>query len=86
MISHLLTVIYSNTYTHQNYEGKLSFATDAWTSPNYKAYVAVTVHFEQDGVLISSATSGSGSGHKVAHRAHSCSGICQDSRGLWHRT
>jgi hypothetical protein len=38
---------------HQNYEGKLSFATDAWTSPNHKAYIAVTVHFEQDGALIS---------------------------------
>jgi hypothetical protein len=26
----------------------LSFGTDAWTSPNHKAYVAVTVHLEQD--------------------------------------
>ena len=31
----------------------MSFATDAWTSPNHKAYVAVTVHFEEGGVLIS---------------------------------
>jgi hypothetical protein len=31
----------------------LSFATDAWTSPNHKAYVAVTVHFEEGGVPIS---------------------------------
>lgn len=31
----------------------LHFATDAWTSPNHKAYVAVTVHFEQDGMPIS---------------------------------
>jgi hypothetical protein len=31
----------------------LSFATDAWTSPNHKAYVAVSVHFEKDGVPIS---------------------------------
>jgi hypothetical protein len=30
----------------------LNFATDAWTSPNHKAYVAVTVHFQKDGVLI----------------------------------
>ncbi|KAF8233114.1 hypothetical protein L208DRAFT_1268608, partial [Tricholoma matsutake] len=37
----------------QNYEGKLSFATDAWTSPNHKAYVAVMVHFKQDGAPIS---------------------------------
>jgi hypothetical protein len=28
----------------------LSFGTDAWTSPNHKAYVAVTVHLERDGV------------------------------------
>ena len=31
----------------------MSYATDAWTSPNHKAYVAVTVHFEKDGVPIS---------------------------------
>ena len=31
----------------------MSFATDAWTSPNHKAYVAVTVHFEKDGVAVS---------------------------------
>ena len=28
----------------------LSFGTDAWTSPNNKAYVAVTVHLERDRV------------------------------------
>jgi hypothetical protein len=27
----------------------LNFATDAWTSPNHKAFVAVSVHFEKDG-------------------------------------
>ena len=31
----------------------MSFATDAWRSPNHKAYVAVTVHFKKDGVPIS---------------------------------
>ena len=30
----------------------LNFATDAWTSPNNKAYVAVSVHFENEGVPI----------------------------------
>src|SRR5277367_1750296 len=39
--------------THQDHEGALNFATDAWTSPNHKAYVAVTVHFEDDGKPIS---------------------------------
>lgn len=34
----------------QDYDGTLSFGTDAWTSPNHKAYVAVTVHLEQDGL------------------------------------
>ena len=27
--------------------------TDSWTSPNHKTYVAVTVHFENEGVPIS---------------------------------
>ena len=36
----------------QEYEGALNFATDAWTSPNHKAYVAFTVHFEHKGVPI----------------------------------
>ncbi|KAF9220143.1 hypothetical protein BS17DRAFT_797825 [Gyrodon lividus] len=26
------------------YNGELSFATNAWTSPNHKAFVAITVH------------------------------------------
>lgn len=33
----------------REYEGKLSFATDAWTSPNHRAFVAVTVHLEVKG-------------------------------------
>ena len=32
----------------QEHDGALSFATDAWTSPNHKAYVAITIHFEHD--------------------------------------
>jgi hypothetical protein len=32
----------------QEYNGKLNFATDAWTSPNHKAYVAITVHLEHN--------------------------------------
>ena len=31
----------------------MSYATDAWTSPNHKAYVAISVHFEKDGVPVS---------------------------------
>ena len=33
----------------QKYEGKLNFAMDAWTSPNHKAYMAITAHFEHEG-------------------------------------
>jgi hypothetical protein len=33
----------------QSYNGELNFATDAWTSPNHKAFVVLTVHLEQDG-------------------------------------
>ncbi|KAH7903433.1 hypothetical protein BJ138DRAFT_976062, partial [Hygrophoropsis aurantiaca] len=33
----------------QQYEGELNFATDAWTSTNHKAFVAVSVHLEHDG-------------------------------------
>jgi hypothetical protein len=33
----------------KEYDGRLSFATDAWTSPNQRAYVAITVHFEHKG-------------------------------------
>ena len=33
----------------QEYPGSLSFATDAWTSPNHKAYVTMTVHLEEKG-------------------------------------
>ena len=28
----------------KKYEGRLSFATDAWTSPNHQAFVTITMH------------------------------------------
>ena len=37
----------------KEHEGALSFATDAWTSPNHGAYIAVTVHFETKGQPVS---------------------------------
>ncbi|PIL29407.1 hypothetical protein GSI_09459 [Ganoderma sinense ZZ0214-1] len=37
----------------QEHEGALHFATDAWTSPNHRTFVAITVHFERDGEPIS---------------------------------
>ncbi|KAF8224421.1 hypothetical protein L208DRAFT_1068198, partial [Tricholoma matsutake] len=33
----------------KKYDGELNFATDVWTSPNHKAFVALTVHLEQNG-------------------------------------
>lgn len=38
-----------NTHFGKEYEGKLSFATDCWTSPNHRAFMAITVHLEVDG-------------------------------------
>ena len=40
------------TYLSKEYDGHLNFATDAWTSPNSKPFVVVTVHFEYDGTPI----------------------------------
>ncbi|KAG1830668.1 hypothetical protein DFJ58DRAFT_719620 [Suillus subalutaceus] len=33
----------------QEYDGQLSFATDRWTLPNHKVFIAVSVHLEHDG-------------------------------------
>ncbi|KAF6744788.1 hypothetical protein DFP72DRAFT_757427, partial [Ephemerocybe angulata] len=37
----------------RDHPGSLHFATDCWTSPNHKAFVAFTVHLERDGVPFS---------------------------------
>ena len=49
----------------------MNFATDGWTSPNHKAFVAITVHFEQSGTPISLLldiveVAGSHSGRRLA--------------------
>ena len=33
----------------KEYDGRLSFVTDTWTSPNQRAYVAIIVHLEHKG-------------------------------------
>lgn len=33
----------------QEQESKLSFGIDAWTSPNSRAYVAITFHYKANG-------------------------------------
>ena len=59
-ISKMLRVSYKTnqitcelTWWQQEYDGKLNFATDAWTSPNHKAYIAITVHLEHEGKPLS---------------------------------
>jgi len=37
----------------QDHPGDLNFVTDAWTSPNHKAFIAITIHFKSKGVPIS---------------------------------
>ncbi|KAG0695624.1 hypothetical protein DFH29DRAFT_984909 [Suillus ampliporus] len=37
----------------QNYDGELNFAMDTWTSPNHRAYMAVSVHLEHKDQLFS---------------------------------
>jgi len=37
----------------QEHDGAINFATDAWTSPNSQVFVALTAHFEHQGVPIS---------------------------------
>ena len=51
----LLTVISCLVFLTfiQDHDGDLNFATDAWTSPNSRAFVALTVHFEHEGVPVS---------------------------------
>ena len=39
----------NETYFFEEYKGELSFATDAWTLPNHKAFIAITMHFENNG-------------------------------------
>jgi hypothetical protein len=36
----------------KDYPGRLHFATDAWTSPNHRAFVAWTVHLQHEGKML----------------------------------
>ena len=54
-ISRDVRLIYAHTRERlakmlQKHEGKLSFSTDGWTSPNHRAYVAFMVHLEHKGL------------------------------------
>ena len=57
-VSRDVKMVFANTRKRiakmlQEHDGALNFATDGWTSPNHKAYVAITIHFEHDGKPIS---------------------------------
>ncbi|GBE82287.1 putative AC9 transposase [Sparassis crispa] len=54
MVSHDVKLVFAQTRKRiakmlQKYDGDLNFATNAWTSPNHKAFVAVSVHLEREG-------------------------------------
>lgn len=36
----------------QEYKGRISFTTDAWTSPNHQSFMAFCVHMEHEGKLL----------------------------------
>ena len=37
----------------KNYDGCLNFATDAWTSPNVRPFVAITIYLKKNGTPMS---------------------------------
>ena len=37
----------------QEYNGKLNFRTDGWSSPNHRSYIAITIHLERKGEPLS---------------------------------
>ena len=52
-VSGMLCKIGTYSHVNQEHDGRLSFATDAWSSPNHRAYMGVTVHLEQAGKPLS---------------------------------
>ncbi|EIW53698.1 uncharacterized protein TRAVEDRAFT_133883, partial [Trametes versicolor FP-101664 SS1] len=53
-VSRDLKVVFVRTRNHiakvlQEYEGDLHFASDEWSAPNHRAFMAITVHFVVDG-------------------------------------
>jgi hypothetical protein len=53
-VSHDVKLVFINVRKHiakmlQTYNGELNFATDAWTSPTHKVFMAVSVHLEHEG-------------------------------------
>jgi hypothetical protein len=44
---------YSHEKPHQEYDGKINFTMDAWSSLNYQAFVAFSVHLKHNDILLS---------------------------------
>ncbi|KAG0692591.1 hypothetical protein DFH29DRAFT_817383 [Suillus ampliporus] len=53
LASDLMLNMRETDLTYQEYEGKINFTTDTWTSTNHRAFVAVSVHLEHNGVPLS---------------------------------
>ncbi|KAN0085982.1 hypothetical protein V8E55_007116, partial [Tylopilus felleus] len=57
-VSRDVRLVFAHTRKHvakilKEYDGKLNFSTDAWSSPNHSAFVAFCVHLERDGKPLS---------------------------------
>jgi hypothetical protein len=52
-VSDLMLNMRETDLTYQEYDGKINFTKDAWTSTNHRAFVAVLVHLEHNGVPLS---------------------------------
>ena len=52
-ISQCLHSAIIGTHPLQGYDGCLSFTMDAWTSPNHRAFIALCIHFQKNGVPLS---------------------------------
>ncbi|KAG1749457.1 hypothetical protein EDB19DRAFT_1629468, partial [Suillus lakei] len=52
-VSFFAITIYHTNPTHKEYDGKMNFTTDGWTSMNHHAFVAFSVHLEHQGVPLS---------------------------------
>ena len=56
-VSRDVRLVYTCTRQHitkmlQEYKGRISFTTDAWTSPNHRSFMAFCVHMEHEGKLL----------------------------------
>ena len=56
-ISHDIHLVYTRTRQRitkmlQEYKGRISFTTDAWTSPNHRSFMVFCVHMEHEEKLL----------------------------------